>query len=136
MQEQPTAIEILGAVSRFLRTVAVPQLSGHAGFTARVAANAVDLVAREIALRPDAEAAEMARLAALLGAGADADGGDAAAMNEALAGAIRAGRLTEDDPALIDHLWQTTMDKLAIDQPGYASYRAELERGEKPGESL
>ncbi|MGQ5702221.1 DUF6285 domain-containing protein [Sandaracinobacteroides sp. A072] len=134
MQEQPTAIEILGAVSRFLRTVAVPQLSGHAGFTARVAANAVDLVAREIALRPDAEAAEMARLAALLGAGADA--GNVAAMNDALAGAIRAGRLTEDDPALIDHLWQTTMDKLAIDQPGYASYRAELERGEKPGESL
>ena len=27
----------------------------------------------------------------------------------------------------LGRLWQTTMDKLAVDQPNYASYRRELE---------
>jgi hypothetical protein len=30
-------------------------------------------------------------------------------------------------PGLTEHVWQTTMDKLAIDQPNYASYRRERE---------
>jgi hypothetical protein len=29
-------------------------------------------------------------------------------------------------PGLADHLWQTTMAKLAVDQPNYASYKREL----------
>ena len=29
-------------------------------------------------------------------------------------------------PGLSEHLWQTTMDKLAVDQPKYASYKREL----------
>lgn len=29
-------------------------------------------------------------------------------------------------PGLSEHLWQTTMDKLAVDQPNYASYKREL----------
>ena len=29
---------------------------------------------------------------------------------------------------LAEHLWQTTMDKLAVDQPNYASYKRELSR--------
>jgi hypothetical protein len=29
-------------------------------------------------------------------------------------------------PELIAHLWQTTLDRLEVDQPGYASYRDEL----------
>ena len=30
-----------------------------------------------------------------------------------------------DTPGLLPHLWQTTLDKLAVDQPGYDSYRRE-----------
>ena len=30
-------------------------------------------------------------------------------------------------PGVSDHLWATTMAKLAVDQPTYAAYRAELE---------
>jgi hypothetical protein len=29
-------------------------------------------------------------------------------------------------PGLADHLWQTTMDKLAVDQPNYAAYKREM----------
>jgi voltage-gated potassium channel Kch len=125
MQEEPGPVEILASVSAFLRDVAVPELSGHASFTARVAANAVDLVAREIALRGAADAGEKARLERLLG-----ETGPLDVLNRRLAEAIRAGRFADDDPALIDHLMQTTMDKLAIDQPAYASYRAELARAQ------
>ena len=34
-------------------------------------------------------------------------------------------------PGLADHLWQTTLAKLAVDQPNYASYKREMGRGEK-----
>ena len=48
MLDQPHGLDILDAVARLLRELLVPQLQGHAAFQARVAANAVDLVAREI----------------------------------------------------------------------------------------
>ena len=44
-----------------------------------------------------------------------------------LAGRIAKGELDLQPPGLADHLWQTTMDKLAVDQPNYAAYRRELE---------
>ena len=101
-------------------------------YHARGAANAVSVVRRQIALAPAQEAAERARLAALLGSAmpvvqAAPDAGLAQA-NQALSEAIARGRVALDDPALLAHLWQTTLDRLAVDQPGYASYQAELAR--------
>ena len=39
---------------------------------------------------------------------------------------IRNGELDLQSPGVAEHLWQTTMDKLAVDQPNYASYKREL----------
>lgn len=119
--EQPTPAEILATVATFLRETAVPQLAGHSSFTARVAANAVDLVRREIELRPTFDQQEQERLQALLGRSGTLD-----ELNAELAGAIRSNGIATDTPALLQHLWRTTLDKLAIDQPSYASYRASL----------
>ncbi len=44
-------------------------------------------------------------------------------LTEELCRRIAAGEIAADDPALIDHLWATTLDTLAVDQPGYATYR-------------
>lgn len=121
MQEQPTPAEILETVAAYLRDVAMPQLQGHAAFTARVAANAVDLVRRDIELRADADTAERERLISLLG-----HDGTLEALNAELAAAVRNDRIDNESPELLGHLWQTTLDKLAIDQPRYASYRAAL----------
>lgn len=121
MPEQPTVDEILATVAGFLRETAVPQLPGHAGFHARVAANAIDLVRRELALRPSLDAGEHDRLRTLL-----RHDGSLETLTGKLCDAIASGNLAIDDPALLDHLWQTTMGKLAIDQPAYASYRAAL----------
>jgi hypothetical protein len=78
-------------------------------------------VARQLALEPDSDAAEAARLSKLLGMQ-----GSLGELNRALAQRIANGEMDLQTPGLADHLWQTTMDKLAVDQPNYASYKREL----------
>ncbi len=123
MQDAPTAKELIEAVRAFLEERAMKELTGHAAFHARVAANALAIVERELEQGPRAEAEERARLAALLGH--DGELGD---LNAELAGKIRSGEISLEAPGLRDHLWQTTLDKVAIDQPKYSGYRTALER--------
>jgi uncharacterized protein DUF6285 len=120
MQDPPTITELLESTAAFLREVAVPQLSGHASFHARVAANALDIVKRELELRPAAERDEHARLQALLHVE-----GSTEELNALLSRRIAAGELDLQTPGLAEHLWATTLAKVAIDQPTYASYRRE-----------
>ena len=120
MQDPPTVAELLEATAAFLREVAVPQLSGHASFHARVAANALDIVKRELELRPAAERAEHARLRELLHTD-----GSLEELNSLLSSRIAAGEINLQTPGLAAHLWATTLAKVAIDQPTYASYRRE-----------
>ena len=128
MQDSPSPEQLLAAVARFLRDEAVPVLAGAGqgalAYQARVAANMLDTVRRQGLLAPAAEAAELARLQALLGDGlADASAGSLPALNQHLADSIAAGTLTLDTPGLAEHLWHTTLAKLAVDQPGYDTYR-------------
>jgi hypothetical protein len=118
MQDTPSPDDLLAAVAGYLREQALPQLSGQAAFHARVAANALDIVRRQLALSPAADAAEAARLAALLGVQGSLDG-----LNRLLCQRIRNGDLDLHTPGLAAHLWRVTLDKLAVDQPGYESYR-------------
>jgi hypothetical protein len=120
MQDPPTITELLSATAAFLREIAVPQLSGHASFHARVAANALDLVKRELELRPAAERDEHTRLQALLHTD-----GSLEQLNALLSRRIGAGEIDLQTPGVAEHLWATTLAKVAIDQPSYASYRRE-----------
>jgi hypothetical protein len=125
MQDQPTPAEVIGAVAAFLKSQVVPGTSGALSFQARVAANALEMMQRQLILAPTAEAAEHDRLTALL----DQDG-DLLALNSELSRCIAAGQIDLTTPGLSDHLWATTLAKLAVDQPTYAAYRASLaERG-------
>jgi len=123
MQDSPNPEQLLAAVARFLRDEAGPALAGAGqgalAYQARVAANMLDTVRRQGLLAPAAEAAELARLQALLGPGE----GDLPALNQRLADSIAAGALTLESPGLAKHLWHTTLAKLAVDQPGYETYR-------------
>jgi len=78
-------------------------------------------VARQLALEPDSDAAEAGRLSRLLGMQ-----GSLGELNRALADRIAKGEVDLRTQDLADHLWQTTMAKLAVDQPNYASYKREL----------
>jgi hypothetical protein len=121
MQDEPTPIELTKAVADFLRNEISPAISGHNAFKLRVAINALDLVTRQLALEQGSDAVETARLTQLLGMQ-----GSLADLNRALADAIAKGEVDLTTPGVAEHLWQTTMDKLAVDQPNYASYKREL----------
>ena len=129
MLDHPRGPALLDAVAQLLREVLLPQLPPGAAFQARVAANAVDLIAREMRLGPAAEAESAARLQALLQHIGPAD----PALESKLALAIRHGAIDDQSMALRAHLWASTQDKLAIDQPAYAPYlRALQQRADVP----
>ncbi len=121
MQDEPTPVELAKAVADFLRDDIAPMISGHNAFKLRVAVNMLDLVTRQLTLQQGSDAAEAARLSQLLGLQ-----GSLLDLNGVLAGKIAGGELDLRTPGLSEHLWQTTMDKLAVDQPNYAAYKREL----------
>ena len=121
MQDEPTPTELIKAVADFLRTEIAPAIKGHNAFKLRVGINALNLVTRQLAQEGSNDASEATRLKALLGID-----GSVMELNRALAEKIASGEVDLNTPGLKDHLWQTTMDKLAVDQPNYASYKREL----------
>jgi len=123
MQDEPTPIELTKAVADFLRNDITPLISGHQAFKLRVAINILDLVTRQLTREEGSDASEVERLRKLLGAD-----GSATDLNRALAERIAKGDVDLATPGFAEHLWATTMDKLAVDQPNYASYKRELGR--------
>jgi hypothetical protein len=125
MQDEPTPIELTRAVADFLRNDIAPAISGHNSFKLRVAINVLDLVARQLTLAEGSDDAEAASLKKLL----DIDGA-LIDLNRGLAEKIESGEVDLATPGLPEHLWQTTMAKLAVDQPNYGSYKRESGREE------
>ena len=123
MQDEPSPIELTKAVADFLRNDITPLISGHQAFKLRVAVNILDLVTRQLTQEEGSDAKEVERLRALLGID-----GSVTDLNRTLADRIARGELNLATPGLAEHLWATTMDKLAVDQPNYASYKRELSR--------
>jgi hypothetical protein len=118
VQDKPTAVELLRVIREFVETQAMPRLEGRTAFHARVAVNALAIVERELELGPAAADAERGRLRALLGRDGTLD-----ELNRELCRRVRAGEVAADSPGLRAHLWETTLAKVAIDQPSYAAYR-------------
>ena len=119
MMDQPSALELVTAVKEFIEQHAMPQLSGHTAFHARVAANALGIVARELEFGPRANADEKTRLEAMLGITGSLD-----ELNRELCRRIRSGAFGPDTPGFAEHMRVTTIDKVAIDQPTYSGLKA------------
>lgn len=111
-------LEIVDVVRAFLENRAMPELKGHTGFHARVAANALGIVSRELKDGPQAAQEERVRLGRLLGHDGPLD-----ELNRELSRQIRDGTAGIDSQELKEHLDLTTRDKVTIDQPGYAGLR-------------
>ena len=118
MMDQPSIIEIVDVVRDFLEKRAMPELKGHTAFHARVAANALGIVSRELKLGPKSMGEEKARLSQLLGRE-----GTLEELNRELCSRIRDGLMGLETPGLAEHLTLSTKDKVAIDQPGYSGLR-------------
>ncbi len=113
-QVRPTAAELIEAVREFVAGPVTAALSDQAAFHARVATNVLAMVERELELGPALEAAETARLEALLGRD-----GSLAELTAVLARAIRDGALDHRLAEVLDHLRRTSREKLTITNPRY-----------------
>jgi hypothetical protein len=110
MITHPTAQELVESVATWL------PLDGSAHpFSLRVARNALQIAARDLALAPAADARAVERMAAILGRW-----GSREELDAGLVEAIRSGAIRPDDPQLLAHLKAAALDALAIDQPKYA----------------
>jgi hypothetical protein len=110
MITHPTAQELVAGVAAWL------PVDGSASiFGLRVARNALEIAARDMALSPAADAGAVGRMRAILGRDGTRD-----ELDRALVDAIRAGTVAPDDPALVAHLRACALDTIAIDQPKYA----------------
>lgn len=118
--------ELVTAVRNFLETKAMPELKGHTAFHARVAANALGIVARELERGTKSGDAELQRLKSLLNRD-----GSLEELNRDLCAQIRSDNLDIASPALEQHLELTTLDKVSIDQPNYSGLKIAQSRQEK-----
>ena len=118
MMDQPSSLELVTAVREFIEKHAMPELQGRTAFHARVAANALAIVARELEQGAKANAEELARLQTLLGLD-----GSLEELNRELCRRIRSNGLAADDPSLAAHLTHATLAKVAIDQPNYSGFQ-------------
>jgi hypothetical protein len=120
MQDRPTPVELVKAVANLLQATVLPQSTGRLAFEIRIAINALELVARQLSCAGEAHCAEQQRLEALLGRT-----GSLMDLNRELCTRLAEGTIALTDEHLIQHLWATTMEKLAVDQPSYAAFREE-----------
>ena len=127
MQDRPTAIELLEALTDFMRDRSAHARDRWERFQFQVAANSMGIIRRELEMEDGSMRAEWHRLDALLGGHAMPD--EPAAFrarlrgrNEELCERIRGGALdaAEDEERLVAHLWETVLDKVRIASPGSA----------------
>ena len=111
----PRSDELLAGIRDFLRGEAGAALEGRNQFLARVSANAIDIVLREIALGADARQFEKESLQRLLG-----EHGPVQEQREALCRAIRFNEIDLARDDLLAYLRQSVFNQVLIDQPSYA----------------
>jgi len=125
MQDRPSVRELLDAVRAFLEEDVVPALEGPRQFHARVAANVLDIIGRELAGEEASLLAEWQRLAQLTGGASEPP-----PRLEALRAAVREGtaalaeriRRGDADPfrdAVRAHVRATVEDKLRVANPRF-----------------
>lgn len=118
----PDADALLEALQEFLRLDLPP--GDFQRFQARVAGNVAAILRREWAQGDAAQAAEQARLAALLGRDGELD-----ALNRDLVGRIRRAEIDWTSPGLLDHLDATLRAELAINNPKWIAGAGEKKHG-------
>ena len=127
MQDRPTSVELLEAAADFVENELVPATQGARQFQARVVANVMRVVAREIKLEDPLVRHEVKALAQLLGRDSphlhslDDLRAAAVSMGEELTSRIRAGEADDGDwrQIVLAVVRQSVEDKLRIANPRY-----------------
>jgi len=111
-----------GVTAFLLNDIAVSQRN-RTGYLARVAANTLEIVQRDLAQGPAARTAETARLQQLL-----SRRGSLLQLRRALVERLRHDPAAMTDPAIQSHLRATAAAQIAIDQPRYSGLQIMLGR--------
>ena len=127
MQDRPTSVELLEAAADFVESELVPAIQGARQFQARVVANVMRIVAREIKMEDPLVRSEVKALALLLGRdkphlhSLDDLHKAAASMGEELTAKIRAGEADDGDwrGEVFAVVRQSVEDKLRVANPRY-----------------
>ncbi len=114
--DAPSAVQLVEAVREFLEHDVRDATDGRVRFHARVAANVLAMVGRELAEGDEQRSQHHDRLASL-GVGDDAE----------LAAAIRSGAIDVESAALVDALWLATLAKVRVANPDYLEPADRLE---------
>ena len=117
-----TISELLGAVKGFLMDSALPALSGRDQFNARVAANVLGIIDRELQVGPELAALDAAATQQWL----PGDSGSGTALQQ-LSRAL-AAREIDADTDFFEYLKQRQLLVAAINNPRYASRKVAEER--------
>lgn len=120
----PRLDELLLSVRDFLREDVMSETAGRLQFLARVAANSLDIVDREVRVGARLEEQEIMALRSL---GLETPAEDSlAGLRWALVDALRENRQSLDDLQLQSYLRDSCVNQLAIDQPRYSGLRVAL----------
>ncbi len=119
--EMPRADELLASVRDYLRDDVLNASQGRTRFLARVAANSLDIVLRELSLGPRHRQRKHEGLQRLLGTDGSLD-----ELEWQLVHALRERRMPLDHPLLAQYLRDSVVNQLAIDQPRYSGYETAL----------
>lgn len=105
---RPSALELLAAVREFLRSDVVEATSGHTRYNARVAANVLAMVERELRSGPGPGDDHVERLHSV-----------GVADEAALAHDIRLGRFDDRIEAVASVLWPAVNERVEVTNPRY-----------------
>lgn len=106
--DRPDALELIEAVRDFLAEEVMGAVEGQLAFHVRVAANALDIAARELRAAPGSAAAHAKRLARF-----------GCADDRELVAAIRSGELDDCRTELGSELRRMVWDKIQVANPRY-----------------
>jgi hypothetical protein len=115
LHDRPTAAELVVAVREYLERDVMTGTEGRLAFHARVAANVLAMVERELTIGPALDAEEHAGLVSLLG-----HDGTIRELTGELAARIRDASLDDRRPEVVAHVRAGVLAKLAVANPTYA----------------
>jgi len=121
--DRPDALELIEAVGDFLAAEVMGAVEGQLAFHVRVAANALQIAARELRAAPESAAAHAARLARF-GCSDDVE----------LVAAIRSGALDDRRAELGRELRRLVWDKIQVTNPRYVRPHTSPDATEGHGE--
>lgn len=119
--DMPRIDELVTSVRDYLRDDVMKATHGRTQFLARVAANSLDIVLRDLATGDRHRERQAERLRALL----DQEG-DLETLRRSLVQRLRDDRIALDHPGLGDYLREAIVNQIAIDQPTYSGLNSAL----------